>query len=159
MAIGVSPHVDLEPFFQTEKAHYATSMVSVIKEINGELLAEYEWEHTQHEQPRRFSEILDAESLLCKQVWYNRHCNLRSRIEDSSVRLVTQTEFTRLSGHHPEVVVDTVWERAVRAAKNTEGEIGVEHLGPWDDFEWGMINGKLSALRWVLGDEWDMLDT
>ena len=45
------------------------------------------------------------------------------------------------------------------AAKKTEEEIDQSQLGPWDDFEWGMINGKLSALRWVLGDDWDMLDT
>ena len=32
-------------------------------------------------------------------------------------------------------------------------------IPPHDTFVWAMINGKLSALRWVMGDDWDMLDT
>ena len=28
-----------------------------------------------------------------------------------------------------------------------------------EDFEWGMLNGKLSALRWMLGEDWDELYT
>lgn len=47
----------------------------------------------------------------------------------------------------------------MKAAAKVEKRFGLENLGPWDDFEWGMLNGKLSALRWVLGDEWDMLYT
>ena len=27
------------------------------------------------------------------------------------------------------------------------------------DWEWGYVNGKFAALRWVLGEEWDFLDT
>jgi hypothetical protein len=36
---------------------------------------------------------------------------------------------------------------------------GAENLVVEDAFEWGMINGKLSALRWVLGEDWDELYT
>jgi len=53
----------------------------------------------------------------------------------------------------------SIWEGAKKAATKVEKTFGKKNLGPWTKFEWGMLNGKLSALRWCLGDEWDMLDT
>jgi hypothetical protein len=61
--------------------------------------------------------------------------------------------------HATRPVQRDVWERALKAARRVEKKRGKKNLGPWSDLEWGMINGKLSALRWVLGDDWDMLDT
>jgi len=55
------------------------------------------------------------------------------------------------------VIHEGIWAGALASAKKVEEKY--EDTGPWDDFEWGMLNGKLSALRWVLGDEWDNLDT
>jgi hypothetical protein len=52
-----------------------------------------------------------------------------------------------------------VWKRAEEAATKVRKRIGARELGPWNDFAWGMINGKLSALRWVMGEDWDMLHT
>jgi hypothetical protein len=37
--------------------------------------------------------------------------------------------------------------------------LDVRQGGPYTDFELGTLNGKLSALRWVPGSEWDLLDT
>ena len=52
-----------------------------------------------------------------------------------------------------------IWEGALKSAEKMIQKYGEENLGPYSDFEWGMLNGKLSALRWVLGEDWDMLDT
>ena len=46
-----------------------------------------------------------------------------------------------------------------RGRKRVEETYPTTDLGPFTEFEWGMLNGKLSALRWVLGSDWDFLDT
>jgi hypothetical protein len=60
--------------------------------------------------------------------------------------------------NNPKQTVSYIWEGALKSAKQKE-ELYGDELYPESDFEWGMINGKLSALRWVMGDEWDMLNT
>lgn len=153
------PHTDFEPIFRADNCIYATSIVEVINEIDGELLSELEWDESYSETSRGLSEILEAEQLLDKQVWYDRHMSRRIRVENGDVRLITRAEFAKLDGYRADVIVKDIWEGALAAAQRTEEEVGRDQLGPWDDFEWGMINGKLSALRWVLGEDWDMLDT
>lgn len=91
---------------------------------------------------RSGEEISETIEELIEKVWYNRHQVLKYKVENGIERV------------HPEI-----WKGALTSAKKVENKFGLENLGPYDDFEWGMINGKLSALRWVLGDEWDMLDT
>jgi hypothetical protein len=93
-------------------------------------------------QERSKDEIDDAIGELLDKVWYNRHMELKELVESGQEEVDAQ-----------------IWRDARKQAKRIEDKYGLENLGPWDDFEWGMLNGKLSALRWVLGDEWDMLDT
>jgi hypothetical protein len=109
-------------------------------------------------EPRRLPEILDAIDELFNKVWYNRHQVARQKIERGQIKIVDKETFP-VKDHLRRPIQRDVWQLALKAAAKVEKRFGLENLGPWDDFEWGMLNGKLSALRWVLGDEWDMLDT
>jgi hypothetical protein len=152
------PHPDIANLFEPPKSTYWGSLVDVIKDVDSELLANHNSEFNFSQQPRRLSELLEAEHLLFRQVWYNRHWILRTTIEAGKHQVVPEEEYSR-DPYLPHQTLDTVWAGALAAAKKTEDEVGLENLGPWDDFECGMINGKLSALRWILGDDWNMLDT
>lgn len=153
------PHPDLAELFASDASSYSLAVGEVLNDYAPEWMEEVKWEFEYQEEPRRLSEIMEAEQLLFRQVWYNRHWNVRSEIERGKHKVVTNEEWEKHPKRHQKMTVDTVWERALAAAKRTEDEIGLENLGPWDDFEWGMLNGKLSALRWVMGSEWDFLDT
>jgi hypothetical protein len=88
---------------------------------------------------RSIQAILKAEGEFFDRVWYDRQ-QLLIRIGRSK----TRRDFIK-------------GMRA--AAKQIEAKYGKKNLGPYSDFEWGMLSGKLSALRWVLGEDWDTLDT
>lgn len=103
-------------------------------------------------------EISAAADLFCSQTWYNGYRYIEFMVEEGQHKIVPESEHVRRP-YNPDVTVDTVWTAALAAARRVEEEIGLDNLGPWTDFEWGMINGKLSALRWVQGFDWDMLDT
>lgn len=152
------PHPDIAALFDADRSTYALSLGEVLTAFAPEWMEEVKWEHDYEEQPRRLSEILAAEHLLFRQVWYNRHWNLRNEIETGKVRIVPDDRLSR-APYRQDEISETTWAGALAAAKRTEDEVGIDILGPWTDFEWGMLNGKLSALRWVTGSEWDFLDT
>lgn len=159
-----NPHPDLTSGFSKIKSLYCVTLGECLRRIDPEMVEEAIWENNYEPPIRSLTEILAAENFLTDQVWYNRHKNREWEIEHGKTKLVTHDEWEKgfkAKGwrYNQTHITDSVWEGAVNVAKAKEREYGKKKLGPWDDFEWGMINGKLSALRWSLGDEWDMLDT
>lgn len=151
------PHPDIATLFG-ERSEYFISLGDVLKDTAPDLLEDVKFEFEWVEEPRRLSEIVSAIDELFDKVWYNRHWGLRIDVEGGRIKIVDKVDFTN-KRHWEKQVQRDIWEGALKAAARVEKRCGKKNLGPWTDFEWGMINGKLSALRWVLGDEWDMLDT
>jgi len=88
---------------------------------------------------RSVNAILRAEEEFFNRVWYDRHQGLMQSRREKWDKDILAT--------------------ARNAARRIEKKFGKKNLGPYTDFEWGMVSGKLSALRWVLGDDWDTLDS
>lgn len=147
------------PLFSKIKSLYFITLAEAIKRIRPELVSDLMLEHEEWvEQARSLSEIVCAIEELFDKVWYNRHKVSEEKIERGKIELVDKETFP-VKDHLKRPIERGIWAGALKAAKRVERKYGKDNLGPWDDFEWGMLNGKLSALRWVLGDEWDMLDT
>jgi len=90
---------------------------------------------------RSQSEIIAAEQEFFDRVWHERHLVGRYKHESGEDRMN-----------------EDIYKMALEAAERVK-ERRTDVRPVESDFEWGMWNGKLSTLRWVLGEDWDFLDT
>jgi len=141
------PHPDIAATF----AYDGSTYVLGVDGLNDVLLAHFGAEIEElfaetdfMEEPRRLGEIVDAEKALFDRIWHHRSLQHEYRLREAG----DQAELERLRA------IAGPARRRVEETYTRPGE-----LGPYTDFELGMLNGKLSALRWVLGSEWDFLDT
>jgi hypothetical protein len=93
---------------------------------------------------RNDNSILEAEGEFFDVIWYDRKLVLQQRLKEGAETIDPEVQKLMLAG-----------------MRSVEKKYGKKKLRNYyhNDFEWGMLNGKLSALRWVLGGEWDFLDT
>jgi len=141
------PHPDLAVLFAPDGSSYGLGVDGLNAILLGhfgdeieELFADTYFE----EEPRKLNEIMAAEQEHFDRVWYHRSLQHQYQLEDAG----DDREVERLIG------IAGPGRARVEATYTEEGQ-----LGPYTDFELGMLNGKLSTLRWLLGSEWDFLDT
>jgi PIN domain len=144
------PHPDLAGLFDGARSRYIYQVEGLhellVDQLGDEYLEEYhEVEFLINgEEPRTLAEIVEAEAEFFDRVKYVRD-------------YVYWNEDAEMS--------DDLRARARAVREQREAKYGRETLrkaiGPGHDeaWEYGYISGKLATLRWVLGSEWDFLDT
>jgi hypothetical protein len=145
------PHPDVADLFDGARSRYVYQVEGLHElladQLGDEYLEEYhevEFLIDEDEEPRTLAEIIEAEKEFFDKVWY-----VRSIVFDGE-----DDDFAHDGG-----------KRMLSARQRIEAAYGRDELwkaiGPEHDEAWqyGYISGKLATLRWVLGSEWDFLDT
>lgn len=143
------PHPDLAETFDGTRSRYCLGVDGLRQLMTDEFGEAFEQEAEEVEflrsvdEPRTYSEIFEAQEEYFDKVWHVRHLIHLEKEEAGEI----------------EPMRPQLRATAEAAAQRIVDRYGSENVGPWDDWEWGYVNGKLATLRWVLGSEWDFLDT
>ena len=151
------PHPDIALFFSKIRSRYFISLGDALKTLKSKATSHWLFEPSDQE-ARSLEEISEAIDELITKIWYDRHRVSRQKIARGAERVVDRLPDVPWT-QRKNLIQRDIWEGAMKSAEKVEKRFDNENLGPWSKFEWGMMNGKVSALRWVLGEDWDELYT
>ena len=139
------PHPDLAGLFDCARSRYAYQVEVLLEQFGDEYLEEQDEVEflISEEEPRTLAEIIEAEQEFFDRVWY-----VRSIAHDDERELPGEIRTGIMASRErveAEYGCDELWKA-----------IGSGHEEAW---HYRYISGKLATLRWVLGSEWDFLDT
>ncbi|MFF2216507.1 hypothetical protein [Streptomyces antibioticus] len=138
----------MEDIFEDGKSHYVYDAEGLIDALGEHMGSDYldEAEEAEFIQnataTRSLADVVAAEHEHFDKIWYGR--SLIGDTKDGEIN----PEFS-----------DALKAQIGSARRRIEEKYGEDNLPPVDDWEWGFTHGKLSAQRWILGEEWDFLDT
>jgi PIN domain len=143
------PHPDLAYLFDGARSRYIYQVEGLHELLVDQLRDEYLEEYHEveflidDEEPRTLAEIIEAEAEYFDRVWY-----VRSIVMEDNQPIPDDIRAGMMAARQR---VETAYGR-----DELRKPIGPGHEEAW---QYGYINGKLATLRWVLGSEWDFLDT
>ncbi|HEI3973927.1 TPA: DUF4935 domain-containing protein, partial [Escherichia coli] len=133
------PHDDFADIFDGSSSLFFNATSSAIEDLLDLEEFHYENSFAWEDETRGLQEIMSAMDELFDKVWYNRHMNMMYHLDNGDIEVVPAG--TKRYGN--DVIHEDILGQAEIAAQRVRDKY--EDTGPWSDFEWGMLNGKLSA--------------
>ena len=146
------PHADFADLFGDNRSRCWVSLVDLLNDTDENLLANDDMELYGVLEVRRLTEILEAENLLFRQAWYNRHQSLRISIELGRTCVATNEQWQAAKPKQRQNIITVgAWKGAREAAQRTEEEIGstVSAHGTNSNGECATENYRLFGGCWV----------
>ena len=107
---------------------------------------------------RHIDEITDEVVQLVFQVWSHRSSHPLFKNQRDEMVINRDSSGLIASRDLPPLPDARHRDEALEPVQDFFKRNGSDEIESWTDYEWGLVSGKLSAIRWMLGDEWDLLD-
>ncbi|WP_348530010.1 PIN domain-containing protein [Rhizobium leguminosarum] len=146
-------HPDLAEYFPENRASFALDIMSVIGLFGMDLIDRFMPD--EFDEPRKKTEIME---MIDKLEDISRYHDIKDReklIEAGRIVIVEDDPGRRREATPPGIIRRSSLERQRRQLENLEAKLDEDEKRELDERERGELSGRMAALEWLLGGEWD----